>query len=523
MKRRMTKLKTEFTKLIKYYAANPSNPQAVVAIRSWFKYWDDDDELAEKVLIWGRFFLLNYFRDKSPQFHLDIIKLNFSKQHEYFAAPRGFGKTTINQLCIMFSIVYDMDKFIVVIEKTFTEASEFLSNIRHEFAENDRIKAFYGDMIKKSTKEDKVKDAQGDIFINGIRLRAKGFNQSVRGLKSREWRPTKIYCDDIEEDNHINSIDQRNKYKDNYLKGVLPATDVDGYIKMVGTILHQDSLLATLIRQHKGRIWRAYEIQDPVATLLWPARWSMDRLNEKKQQMMVDGQSIAKFSQEYLNMPVDDETRPFKWEWLQNTYTQIPDGYNTFIALDVADATGDKNDYTGVVVVCIDSQHNWYIKFAKRYRVSIEGLVDLIFQLWGEYSPLQIGVEKRAFDDQIKPLLSQKSDITGVYPIVEELKHGGQSKENRIAGRTIGALSGRFEGGKILFAEGFPNDQKLLQGELYDFPRGKYDDLADALAYISSMAFKGTQPPESLPDMETYQYDSGLYEVDDWQKDWTDY
>lgn len=518
----MTKLKTEFTKLVRYYAANPNNPQAIVAIRSWFKYWDNENELAEKVLIWGRFFLPNYFRDRSPQFHLEMIKLNFSKQHEYFAAPRGFGKTTINQLCIMFSIVNNMEKFIVVIEKTFTEASEFLANIRYEFAENDRIKSFYGELVKKDKKgklDDKVKDAQGDIFINGIRLRAKGFNQSVRGLKSREWRPTKIYCDDIEEDSHINSIDQREKYKDNYLKGVLPATDVDGYIKMVGTILHQDSLLSNLIHQHKGRVWRAYEVNNPDHTLLWPERWSIQRLNEKKEQMAIDGQSASKFSQEYLNMPVDDDKRPFKWEWLQKTYTQIPDGYNTFIAIDVADATGEKNDYTGVVVVCIDSQHNWYIKFAKRYRVSIEGLVDLIFQLWGEYNPIQIGVEKRAFDDQIKPLLAQKSDITGIFPIVEELKHKGDSKASRV----IGALSGRFQGGKIFFAEGLPDDQKLLQGELYDFPRGQYDDLADALAYASNMAFKGTQPPESLPDMETYQYDSGLYEVDDWQKDWTDY
>ena len=110
----------------------------------------------------------------------------------------------------------------------------------------------------------------------------KGFNASIRGLKSREWRPSRIILDDVEDDEHIDNPDQRKKYIDNYNKGVQPAVDIDGVIKMTGTILHQDSLLKNLVESHNGEIFRAYDPADPKNTLLWPERWTYELLEEKR-------------------------------------------------------------------------------------------------------------------------------------------------------------------------------------------------------------------------------------------------
>lgn len=501
------KIKDQFKKLVRH-AAETKNWSYV---RAWFTYWENEDELAEKVIIWGRFFMPDYFKQHSPLFHHELIKKNFSKQNEYSAAPRGFGKTTINQLCMMYSVANQLDKFIVIVEKTFTEASEVLRSIREEFATNERILMVYGEMIakEKGVTQDKVKDAEGDIFINGVRLRAKGFNQPIRGLKSKEWRPTTIYCDDIEEDAHISSLDQRNKYKANFTQGIIPAVDIDGTIKMLGTILHQDSLLMNYIKMHKGIIWRAFDVKDPKNTLLWKERWSYERLMEKKKQMSIDGFGSSKFAQEYLNEPVDNETRPFKWEWLQKTYEEIPEFIRTYAAIDVADSTHDQSDYTGVVVVSIDNKHNWYIRHAKRYRVTVTGLIDLVYSLWDKYDLVSIGIEKKSFEDQVKPLLDVRSDQTGIYPHVEELKHSGQRKEDRI----IGALQGRFESGKICFEHTFKEDQKILQGELYDFPRGKNDDLADALAYISDFASRSYEQKQEKDTRPNHSYDKEIEKI----------
>ena len=101
-----------------------------------------------------------------------------------------------------------------------------------------------------------------------------------------------------------------------------------------------------------------------------------------------------------------------------------------------------------------------------------------------------IGVEKRAFEDQIKPLLEKESQIRGQYPNVVELKHGGTRKYDRIKG----ALQGLYRLGKILNREKPEDDTKILWDELYSMGGGsisaKHDDLADAKAYIAKIAEK---------------------------------
>ena len=458
-------------------------------LRTYFTFWKDDEELFCKVIAWGRFFLGHYLRDDTPDFHFALVAENFSKKNEYTAAPRGFAKTTINQLCIAYQCAHKLEKFIVVVEKSFNEAAEVIRGVADEFKDNPMILQVYGHLVKMSDSgdfDDKNKDAQGDIMINGVRVRAKGFNTPIRGLKSKEWRPTKIYLDDVESDEHINSDDQRKKYRENYSQGIVPSIDIGGSIKVRGTILHNDSLLKNLIDQFKGKIYKAFDENNPEQTLLWPQRWTYARLMEKKDEMEMEGKGASKFFQEYLNEPLDNENRAFKFEWLQKTYTDEDlkmRAIARYITIDVAESKKDGSDFTGVSVVDWDQENNWFLQHIKRHKVNITGLIDLIFELWQFWKPIKIGVEKKAFEDQIKPLLRIKSEETGIFPIVVELEHGGNRKEDRIRG----ALVGRFESGKIWFRKDAKDDQLVLKGELYDFPNAKNDDLSDSLAYIQSL------------------------------------
>jgi hypothetical protein len=194
-------------------------------LKYFFKTWETEDEMIDKVLLWGHFFLSHYFINESPEFHRDLIRKFFSNQNEYTAAPRGFSKTTILQTCCMFSAVNGLDRFIVIIEKTFTEAAEVIKGIHDEFLDNEKIISVYGELVNKkwdsimiNLRMPRNPEAKGDIMINGVRIRGKGFNSSVRGLKTRQWRPTRIICDDIEEDEHVSNPEQRKKYEDNYNK-----------------------------------------------------------------------------------------------------------------------------------------------------------------------------------------------------------------------------------------------------------------------------------------------------------------
>lgn len=462
-------------------------------LRSYFIIQPSDaDEQACRIVAWGRLFLPTFLRDSTPEFHYELIRRFFSNRNEYTACPRGFGKTTISQLCMCYSVAHSLDTFIVVVEKSFMEASEVLDVPRDQFTNNEFLIRVYGSLVKKDssgTYDERNKDAQGDLFINGVRLRAKGFQTPIRGLKSSEWRPSRVLLDDVESDEHIHSDDQRRKYMDNYTKGILPALDVDCHLKVTGTILHFDSLLQNLIDKFDGRVYKAYDntSPEPEKTLLWPSRWSWERLMEKKDAMEMDGKGTSAFFQEYLNQPVDDMRRAFKVEWLQRYFAQADIKYKALyrtVTIDPAESKRKGSDYTAVTVVDTDQDNNWYVQYVKRYRVNSAELIDLIFELWRVYRPQIIGIEKKAFEDQIKPFLQIKSQETGVFPSVTELEHGGQRKEDRI----LGALQGRFESKKIYFLEGAVDDTSLLKGELYDFPFGKNDDLSDSLAYHSTIA-----------------------------------
>ena len=469
-----------------------ANAKDWVALRGWFGYWDSEEELISKVILWGRFFLPHYLRDDTPAFHKELIRENFSKKNEYGASPRGFAKTTLNQLSICFQVANRMEKFIVVVEKTFNEASEVITGVVKEFRDNPMVRTVYGEMVKVNALgqyDEKNKDAQGDVFINGVRMRAKGFNTPIRGLKSNEWRPTKIYIDDVESDEHINSEEQRRKYRENYSTGIVPAVDIEGSIKVRGTILHNDSLLNNLITQFKGKIYKAFDKADPEHTLLWPERWSYEKLMAKKVEMEMEGKGNSKFYQEYLNEPIDDETRPFRMEWMQKQFDDLDIKFlacSRTATIDVAETIKQGTDYTSCTVVDWDSDNNWFVQSAKRHKVNITGLIDLIFSVWQYWKPSKIGVEKKAFEDQIKPLLKIRSEQIGIYPIVVELEHGGKAKEDRIKG----ALQGRFEAGKVWFRKDSNDDQQLLKGELVDFPAGRHDDLCDALAYTEQIGYR---------------------------------
>jgi hypothetical protein len=490
-------------------------------IKDFFRVWDDEDEMIDKVLLWGHFFLNHYFRDSSPEFHREIIRRFFSKQNEYTAAPRGFSKTTLLQACCDFSIANKLDKFIVIVEKTASEASEVIKGMHDEFLDNEKINLAYGEMVGKQSSYQidklsgvKQREARGDVFINGIRIRGKGFNSTVRGLKTREWRPSRIILDDVEEDEHINSPEQRQKYQDNYNKGVIPAIDIDGTIKVFGTILHQDSLLKNLIDSHKGKIFRAYDKAHPKNTLLWPARWPMELLEKKRKEMQLAGKSNNAFSQEYLNDPVSEEERKFKYDWLWEMIASPDDKENLykvpkrrvtmkqlekmrhnkvfvgFAQIDTADSTTAGADFTGAIVQLVDSNNNRYRVDVRREKRNINGVIDLIFEIWEKwkgYGLIKIGIEKKAYADQILPLFKEACRERQAYPVIEELKPMGRKKENRIEG----GLQGFYENGKIIsvgnldkhgFFKSVGETEDLLN-ELYEHPAAKNDDLADAEAY----------------------------------------
>ena len=458
-------------------------------IIEFFRTFDTVDELAVNVILWGHNFLPDYFFAPTPEFHYGLVKKFFNNRNEYNAYPRGFGKTTVIQLCIAFSIAHGLDTFIVLLEKSYDEASEVLEAVREEFKHNDNILNVYGDLTKISStgkKEEKLKDSVGDFFINGIRLRARGFDKNVRGLKSRQYRPSKIIGDDVESDEHIENPEQRRKYLNNYLRGVVPATSNEmGNVKFFGTILHDDSLLQTLINNHGGDTYRAW---DENRNLLWKDFWTVEKLEEKRKEMSIEGRGDAAFYQEYFNEPVSEEDQIFKKEFfkyyndkqLEEEIMAKP--HRAYVLVDPAISKRDSADFTAIVAVVVDRMHRLFVAEIVRERLDPQETLKHLIAMYERWQPVKVGIESVAYQ---KALVWYIEDKKRLLPSIRSMQVQ-EVKADMDKERKIRQIQPRYADGNVYHNE---NDHatKVLESELLRFPRGATDDVIDALSNIEQI------------------------------------
>ena len=253
----------------------------------------------------------NTITNKIPEFHREIYKQLFAPGNSAFAAPRGHAKTSITGIIfLIFCIVNKLEEYIVYISQNHAKTVQFIDPIRHEFKHNRMLRFIYGDLTPSNAKGDDGKDREDCFDVGGCRVEAVSFEKNLRGFKYRNMRPTLIIGDDIESDERVLNPELRVKDKDKLNKVIIPALDINGRFKMIGTILNIYSLLKNKIDLYNGKIFVACDYD--LDNLLWPERFTKKILQSIKK----DIGSVA-FQQEYLNNPIDNTKSLIKREWIE--------------------------------------------------------------------------------------------------------------------------------------------------------------------------------------------------------------
>ncbi len=208
-------------------------------------------------------------------------------------------------------------------------------------------------------------------------------------------------------------------------------------------------------------------------SLLFPERLSNEFLTAARRTM---GPYL--FANQYQNEIIPDGMQTFKKHW-KRYYQFLPEELYTFAFIDPAISEAETADYTGVVIVSTDSDQNWYIRHAKRYRMNPTELVDTLFKIQERWQCVSIGVEDVGFQRVLLYNTYEEMKRRGVMIPVTGVKIGtDKSKEARILG-----LVPRFEWGNILLTQGLDD----LEKEMNEFPRGEHDDVLDALASVEQI------------------------------------
>lgn len=230
-------------------------------------------------------------------------------------APRDHAKSTALTFdYVLAEVLFRVSDYVILLGSTEDMAAEQLSNIREELADNDALRQSFG--VKGFEQDSKT-----DIIVrctdgHRFRILARGAEQKIRGKMWKGKRPNLMVFDDVEDDEQVMNKDRRVKFRAWVFRAALQAISQRGKVRVHGTILHDDSWLARIIKSVKEALakgerpswkylyYKAHASFDDFSAMLWPERWTEAKLRARRQAFVDDGDAPG-YSQEFLNEPGD--------------------------------------------------------------------------------------------------------------------------------------------------------------------------------------------------------------------------
>lgn len=442
------------------------------------------------------------------------------------AAPRNHAKSTaITHSYTLANICFRIHDFVLIVSDTEAQAGYFLNDIKKEVVNNEDLKRVFGIVSLD-------KDAETDMIINfedgyQARILAKGAEQKLRGLKWNNKRPNLIVIDDCENDEIVMNEDRRKKFRGWFSSALIPCRSSNGKIRFIGTILHLDSMLARLmpkefdktvrrsplsIHSSYGSAWKSamYWAHTPnFDHILWPERWPREKLEAERKHYISQGQS-DKYSQEYLNKPIDEDNSFFR----KSDFIPMNDKDRLcnkvyYVGVDLAVTLKQSSDYTVFVIGGVDENHTLHIVDVIKERLDSMQIVEMLIQLNKRYNPQYFFFEKGALTNSILPHVKVAMNESNSYFIIEMFNRGVDKVQ---FAQTIRA---RMRAHRVRFdqREGWFPD---FESECLRFPRDIHDDEVDALAILGRGVEKFVEAP-SEEELEEEEYKeafemSDLYE-----------
>lgn len=485
----------------------------------------------------GRAYLSHYFVRESPEFHekLDDIwaqgvmkgknpvteKKAISRAkgcRRGIAAPRGHAKSTnFTFKDTLHAILYEYKHYPIILSDSSEQAEGFLTDIKTELEENKDIIEDFGNLQGKVWKSSVI------LTSTDIKVEAIGSGKKIRGRRHRNWRPDLIVLDDIENDENVNTPEQRKKLESWFYKAVSKAGDTYTDIVYIGTILHYDSLLSKVLKnpeyhcvKYRGvisfaenqELWSAWEA---IYTDLENDRRQEDAREffEANKEEMLKGTQVlweaklsyydlmvikisegeASFNSEIQNDPIDPDSCTFNEEWF-DFYDENSINFSDpeFIIVGSNDPSLGKNkksDTSSIIALAKNLRTGYmYIVEAsiekRKPDTIIDDAIEMSKRLKRDYKKpfYKFGVETVQFQYYFKDIMAKKSVEAGEYLPIEEIPNV-QNKHVRIESLQP------FVKNKYLK---FNAKHKTLLQQFKEYPMGKNDDGPDGVEMAVRLA-----------------------------------
>ena len=434
----------------------------------------------------------------------------FERCREVQADPDGYldlwsrehYKSTIVTLALTIqNILNDPELTIGIFSHTRPIAKAFLRQIKQELERNERLKAWFPDVLWDDPKKQAPKWSEDEGIE--VKRQSNPKEATIEAWGVVDGQPTSkhykiLVYDDVVTKESVTSPEMMAKTTEalslSYNLGAH-----GGKRRFVGTFYHFNDSYHELIRRGTATP-RIHPATKDGTVDGEPVFLTREQLAEKRRDM---GPYV--FGCQMLLDPKADETQGFKEEWLKYFTVSSWAGMNVYILVDPASSKKKDSDYTAVWVLGLASDRNIYTLDMVRDRLSLTQRADMLFNLHRKYRPLAIGYEKYGMMADIEHIKDRMDRETYHFPIIEL---GGSMPKNDRIRRLIPLyeqkrvflphklMKKNYEGVEVDLVKSFREEEYVA------FPVASHDDMLDAQARLLDESF-----PVSWPIEEEEYYD----------------
>jgi phage terminase large subunit-like protein len=297
-----------------------------------------------------------------------------------------------------------------------------------------------------------------------------------------------IVVDDLEDKKSVQNEELRKELKKWFFSDVLNSVDrgkKNWKIVVIGTLLHEDSLLSNLM---EDPTWHHVHLSlcDDKFRSLWPEFMTDKEVMELVESHRVQG-ILDEFYQEYMGVPQSKEAAKFMAEHFRYYDSEAElnknENIENVIICDPASTTTGRSDSTAIIAAGIDvTEGRIYIRDIVSLRLHPDELYEMVFNMAKTYNVRAIGLKVTSLNEFITyPFKTAMTQRGVIYEIVE-------IKERAKKNDRIGMLVPFYRRGLV-----YHNRANCggLEAQLLSYPRSKRDDIMDCVADVIPMLDSG--------------------------------
>lgn len=470
------------------------------------------------------------------RFHLDTLgwaqhvmpnadKLPIEEKRMAFVAPRQAGKSTILFLVIpTWSLAFRHQLFITAFGASAEPIEDHLKTFRDEMATNELLRMDFPRLTTPKVDRSSLYHAQSNVGFS-----AKGLDRTTRGAKlgTEGTRPTAILFDDIEPGESNYSDKEVQKRQTTVLNDIIGG-DPSAVINFVGTVTRAGSLMHDILRtvtENEDVPWvkeqhikcRYYPALVTKADGSRESMWLNNLKEEWSTQWMLDNEKTNQFQVEKMNNPMGKQGK--YWAKSDIRYGTLPNtaGSRTILMVDGAVTTKDTSDWTGICVaryspaIANVREETIEILLAEHVKLVNEDLRMHVIKRINEFAAQGIDIR------YVRTEVNQGGDMWGIA-------HGPRDARSRSGvfhdlPKDVGLMVATTKENKeIKFAQAHdfyvkPGYTILhakefgeLEREMIEFPRARFDDIADAVVMSILFFFKPKQSKKIKTGIKEFSY-----------------